>query len=242
MIALTFSASSWATETIRLTTGEWSPFISKDLEHHGFVMRIIKESFALEGVEVQYEFFPWGRADMLVKEGVRDGLAVQPESPDFYNSDVVIEDKLVFFYSKKKPFDWNTLEDLKGISIGGVIANTYGEVITKMEENKEIAIERVARESQNLRKLLLDRIQVTPMGLAFGYSLLRKNFTDAEIKEITHHPKPIRVSQYRLALSKKVDRNKKMLQLFNAGLRKLKESGKYDQYIQEALEGKSTQK
>lgn len=235
-LILTFTLS--AEETIRLSTGEWSPFISKDLKHHGLVMRIIKESFALEGVKVEYDFFPWGRAEKLVEEGYRDGIAVQTYSPDYLNSDVVIQDELVFFHLKNRAFNWHSFEDLKGIVIGGVIANTYGSEITQMEKKGEITIERVPTEVQNLKKLLLKRIQITPMGMAFGYSLLRKHFDATEIERITHNPNPIRVSQYRLALSSDNEKNKKMIQLFNSGLKKLKASGSYALYVNESRDGK----
>lgn len=238
VLVLSFSFYSFAEETIRLTTGEWPPFISKDLKHHGVVIRVIKESFAIEGINVEYEFFPWGRAEKLVKNDIWDGLAVQPESPNYLNSDVVAEDRLVFFHLKNYRFDWSEIKDLGKISIGGVIANTYGENITKMENANKISIDRVTTEDLNFKKMLRRRIDVFPVGLAFGYSILQKNFNDQQIKEITYHPKPLRTSYYRLALSKKNERNKRMLQLFNQGLKKLKASGKYEQYFDESRRGK----
>ncbi len=50
-----------AAETIRLTNGEWQPYLSKDAPHHGFASHIVTEAFALVGVEVEYGFFPWKR-------------------------------------------------------------------------------------------------------------------------------------------------------------------------------------
>ncbi|MBU3953398.1 MAG: transporter substrate-binding domain-containing protein [Proteobacteria bacterium] len=237
LLILSFYSYSLAEETIRLTTGEWPPFISKDLKHNGFVMRVIKESFAIEGINVEYKFFPWGRAEKLVENGVWDGLALQPESPNYLNSDVVAEDRLVFFHLKNFRFDWSETKDLEKIVIGGVLANTYGENITKMENANKISIDRVPKEYQNFKKMLLGRIDIFPVGLEFGYSILHKKFNDQQIEKITYHPKPLRISYYRLALSKKNERNKRMLQLFNQGLKKLKTSGKYDQYLNESRRG-----
>ena len=42
ILVLSFSTCILAEETIRLTTGEWPPFISKDLKYHGSVMRVIR--------------------------------------------------------------------------------------------------------------------------------------------------------------------------------------------------------
>jgi len=226
---------AFSEETIRLVTGEWPPFISKKLKHHGVVIRIIKESFAVEGISVQYEFFPWGRAEKLVKKGIWDGLAVEPENPAHYNSDVIIKDKLVFFHLKNVRFDWNKIADLKNYKIGGVIGNTYGDKITDMEKEGSLVIDRVSTEELNFRKLLKRRIDITPIGKTFGYSILNSHFSPQRIKTITYHPKQLRTSYYSLSLSKKVERNQQMLRLFNRGLQKLKKSGKYTQYIEEAM-------
>ena len=55
---LSCSSSVFAGEEIRITLGEWSPFISKELPHYGIVPHIISEIFNEAGVNVQYGFFP----------------------------------------------------------------------------------------------------------------------------------------------------------------------------------------
>ena len=34
-------------KTIRLTNGEWQPYLSKDVPHYGFASHIVTEAFAL---------------------------------------------------------------------------------------------------------------------------------------------------------------------------------------------------
>lgn len=170
-----------------------------------------------------------------MEKGIWDGLAVETENPNHYSSDVIIEDKLVFFHLKNIQFNWNTLTDLKSYKIGGVLGNTYGEQITEMERIGALVIDRVSAEKLNFRKLLMRRIDVTPIGKVFGYSILNKHFSPQEIETITYHPKQLRMSYYRLSLSKKIAENEQRLKAFNRGLRKLKESGKYAHYLEEAL-------
>ncbi len=55
-------------KVIRLTNGEWQPYLSEDTPHHGFASHIVTEAFALVGVEVEYGFFPWSRAMKLTSE------------------------------------------------------------------------------------------------------------------------------------------------------------------------------
>ncbi|MEE9297196.1 MAG: amino acid ABC transporter substrate-binding protein, partial [Phycisphaerae bacterium] len=66
-------AAAQTSKTIRLTNGEWQPYLSKDSPHHGFASHIVTEAFALVGVEVEYGFFPWKRSFKLAKEGTWDG-------------------------------------------------------------------------------------------------------------------------------------------------------------------------
>ena len=78
-IALALSSDAGALaqtrDTIRLTNGEWPPFMSKNGPHHGVASHVITEAFALVGVEVEFGFFPWARSLKLAKEGVWDGSA-----------------------------------------------------------------------------------------------------------------------------------------------------------------------
>jgi len=67
------SNSSFAGETIRLSNGEFLPYLSEDLKYYGVLSRIVSEAFALEDIEVKYWFFPWGRAIAVAENGAWDG-------------------------------------------------------------------------------------------------------------------------------------------------------------------------
>ena len=98
-IFLLTSTGILAEETIRITIGEWAPYLSKDLKHYGVAARIVTDSFALEGVKVEYGFFPWARSKFLAQEGEWDGSAVwihnAERAKDFLFSDSMF----------KSPFD-----------------------------------------------------------------------------------------------------------------------------------------
>lgn len=68
--------SAQAAEQVRLTNGEWPPYLGETLPYHGVASRIVAEAFALQGIEVQWEFHPWARSLKMAKQGVRDGSAV----------------------------------------------------------------------------------------------------------------------------------------------------------------------
>ncbi len=59
----------FATDVIRITNGEWAPYLSNKLPNKGFASHIVREAFAAVEIEVKYGFFPWKRSYKLAKEG-----------------------------------------------------------------------------------------------------------------------------------------------------------------------------
>jgi polar amino acid transport system substrate-binding protein len=238
---VSFSSHAIAQETIRLTTAEFAPFTSQSLKYNGVINRVISEAFALEGVKVEYSWFPWKRAYREANEGGWDGSSYWYKTPerekDFLFSDVVTNSTYAFFHIKGSSFDWNTLEDLQGMPIGGTIGYFYKELFEPMEKEGKLDVQWVPKDEHNLKKLLKQRIKIFPSNIDVAFDLLQIHFTPQEIKKFSYHPKPLRQSPAYLILSKKVKGNQRMLELFNKGLKRLKDSGKYQQYFEESRRG-----
>ncbi len=235
------SISANAEETIRLASGEWAPYQSKSLKHAGFASRIVTEAFALKGIKVEYGYFPWKRSYILAQGGDWDGTFLWFDTPvrreAFYISDPIIDVQYVFFYLKSFQFDWNNINDLKGIIIGATLGYNYGEAFQKAEKEKKLRLSRNYNDEKNFGFLFAEKIQIFPCELESGYETIRNHFTPEQAKSFTYHPLPLRADPHHLLLSKKVEGNKKMLEIFNAGLKRLKENGKVDQYIAESRRG-----
>jgi polar amino acid transport system substrate-binding protein len=236
-ILIGFSSQGFAEETIRITTGEWSPYSSEDLKYHGIVSLIITEAFALEGVKVEFGFFPWGRAVDYAKEGDWDASSLWFRHPDrekyFYHSDHIIKIQEVFFHLKSFKFDWDDWKDIESLEVGATIGYTITKVLKEKQKTVNFYLETVPSDEINLRKILKGNIQILPLPIEVGYEILRKKFSSEEAQRITYHPKPINKgdSNIHLLFSKKVKKNLHMLKLFNKGLKRLRENGKYDQFI-----------
>lgn len=236
-----FSASVFSTEPIRITNGEWPPYLSKELKHYGVVSHIVTKAFELAGVEVKYDFFTWKRSFDQAKVGRRDGTAVWFRSAErekyFYISDPVVDAQYVYFHLKSFPFDWNTIDDLKGMTIGGTKGYNYGDAFMNAEKLNIIKVQRTPKDELNFKKMLKDRIQIFPNDLDVGYDMLRKLFSPQKAALFTHHPKPVKSDPLHLLLSKKIKRNQSMIDLFNKGLTQLKKSGQYEQMLKDSREG-----
>lgn len=235
-----------ASEEIRIAVGDWPPYLSEKLKHSGIIGHLLTDIFTDEGFEVSIRFFPWARAYDAAKVGKLDMTGVwmhkQEREKDFYYSDPVLNEKFVFFHLKSSSFDWNSLDDLKGLSIGGGNDYSYGADFDKAIESGDISIQRVPNKLQNWRKLFLGRILIYPEEINVGYSSLNQLFHVSKASHVTHHPKPLLNNLSYLLLPKSSDRSQALMKKFNARLKAFREDGRYDRYFKLFQEGYYDQK
>jgi polar amino acid transport system substrate-binding protein len=112
-----------AEESVRITSGEWPPFLSEQLEHYGVGARIVTEAFKAANYNIEYGFFPWSKSIELARAGIWQGSAIWTFNKEranfFYFSDPLFESDEGFFHLKSKKFDWSKWKDLKPYKIGG---------------------------------------------------------------------------------------------------------------------------
>ena len=233
--------SGVAADKVRLATGEWPPYVSEGLEHHGAVSRMVTDAFAAEGLAAEITFLPWKRAYEQARAGDFDGtFAWSRESDrerDFYYSDPIFSDSMVFFHLKQMPFEWETMDDLKGLRIGCTLGYNYGDAFRAAEKAGKLTIDWVPKDMQNFRKLLRERVALVPLEAPAGYYILRNHFTPEEIGKVTYHPKAVRTGAYYLLLPKRLQESRKLLTVFNRGLKQLRQRGAIDAYLKNSQEG-----
>ncbi len=237
LLLILFVGSAQAADRVRLTNGEWPPYLGEDLPHHGVASRIVAEAFALQNVEVQWEFHPWARSLKMAEQGTRDGSAVwlynHEREQRFHISDPVVESGYYLFHRKNRHFDWSSVEDLRGLRIAGTRGYDYGEAFQQAEAAGEINVVRLTGDEQGLRQLLAGRIDLFPVDKVVGFDLLYQNFSAAERRLLSFHPVPLRSDSLHLLLSREVPGNAERMQRFNQGLKRLRDSGKISQYLLE---------
>lgn len=233
LLLLSFSGAS--AETLRVATGEWVPYVSKDYRHHGAIGHVIEKIYQAEGVEVAFGYFPWARGYQMVKDGVWDTTMPYYCSPEreklFYCSDPIVSGQLVYFHRTDYPFAWRDIDDLKGLSVGGTLGYYYGEEFEKAERDKLFKVQRIASDETNFMVLMKGRIQVFPQDKEVGYAMVRRLFSEDERKLITHHPTPIHTKSLHLLFAKNNEKSKRYLDMFNRGLKQLKSSGELQGYL-----------
>ena len=232
------SIAAQADDTVQITNGEWPPYLSENLPGHGKVTQIVTEAFSIAGVSAEYTFFSsWARALVEAEKGSRwSGSIVWAKTDEreekFLFSDpiLVLEDN--FFYLKGKQFDWDTVEDLKEERIGLTRSYYYGELISAAEQRGQLNISYANTDINNFLKLLNYRVDLVGVATDVGYALIKKNLTPEQVALVTHHPKPFRTNSYHLLISRRVENADKLIEIFNAGLKTLRENGRYREILE----------
>ncbi|WP_200373846.1 substrate-binding periplasmic protein [Thiocystis violacea] len=241
LLSICWLGLGFAEDRIRLTNGEWPPYFSSHLKHYGVGSRIVSEAFAMEGVRVEYGFFPWKRSLKLAEEGTWDGAVGWDKNPErerkFHVSLPVWEAPWVFFHLKSLSFDWIDFDDLRDLRIGGTLGYMYSRGFFEAESSGRIKVERTTSDELNFKKLRGGRIDVFPQLMDIGYFQLHELYDPETVDLFTHHDIPIGKHCDYLLLSRHGERNTEMMERFNRGLKKLRQSGKYEQYFDESRRG-----
>lgn len=234
-----FSSSLFAGKVVTIASGEWAPYSSRELKGFGLVARLVTESFSLSDIDVEFHFMSWPRAMLKLESGLIEASMpwfVTPERKKVaYISAPLLVHQQLFFYEKNRHFDWKTIGDLKSYSIGTNVGYSYGYEFDQAVKEKRINIQYAYNAEINIKKLLRQRIDVMPMEKAVGYRLLHASLKVADLKRITHHPKPVVETSSYLLVSKKLAPKcaRSLINSFNKGLKKLKQSGRYQQLLAE---------
>lgn len=233
-LMLQIVATGHASETVRLAVGEWAPYTSETDAEGKLLEKVTTQALALEGISVEYTYFPWKRSYLVAANGEFDGTLpwnkTEERAKEFvFPKTSLLKDENVFFHLKSTPFSWTKLEDLKRYRMG-VTMGFKEEAIYKAQG---IAAEVVTSEDLNFKKMRVGRIDVYQTSKRVGYVTLKKTFGQQETSVFTHHPKVVSESEYFVLFSRATPRGQYLADKFDAGLKKLKASGGYDKIMVE---------
>lgn len=226
---LTFSLIlSAKADTITLANGEWAPYLGEDLPEGGPVAHLVAEAFATQGWTVRYEYLPWKRGYNMAETGDLDGSIVWSRNAEreavMHYSDPVLNLDTVVFYANDRPIDWDQPADLKGLRLGGVIGYDYSFV--KPDDGYDVSY--IGEPINNYRKLMADRLDGVMEERLVGLNLAREA---GVFDQVSYHPKNIKSEPYFLIVGKANPRGAEIIEVFNRGLRALKDTGRYDSLL-----------
>ena len=225
---------------IRLATGEWAPYIGENLPHAGCDSWVVTEAFALEGLSVEYGFFPWARSYSLSATGKWDGTPEWADTPDhqlqhYVSAEPLSTQEWVFFYRADRPLTWETLDDLAGKTIGVTSGYFYSNAFRDLRTKGVASFVESSSDEANFRMLLAGRIDVFPMERHVGRSVVRSIFTPEEQAQLLGSSKSFAQFKPYLLLSRAVRQNEQRMELFDRGFKRLQTSGRYAEIMQSCV-------
>ncbi|MDE1460771.1 substrate-binding periplasmic protein [Spartinivicinus poritis] len=227
---------------MKISTGEYPPWSSKDFKHGGFVHHIISEAFKRKGYKVAFIYHKWARS---YKEGLLGHvhataywMCVAKRKKHFYCSDPLYEEDYVFFHLKSTEFtSWKTLSSLGQYRIGATRGYTYTEAFWDAEKTGRLNIIVNNTDEISFNMLLRNRLDIFVTGSVAGYSLLHKKFPTSFSKQITYNSKPLVSNTQHLLFPKNKASSIRLLEIFNDALKSMKEDGSFEKYYDQLIEG-----
>ncbi|MDA3809789.1 MAG: transporter substrate-binding domain-containing protein [Spirochaetaceae bacterium] len=223
---------------IIIAINAWEP-LKYETAPFGVLAQITKEAFALEDIDVDFQIAPWKRGYDYVLTGQWHGIVGWNRTAEreklFYVSSPVLLEDVVFFHRKDLKLEWQTVEDLKGLSAGAIAGYNYGSEFQRAIESGIIKKEITSNEELSIKMLQNKRFDIWPCEVDVGLFLIKKYLPPEAASQITYSQNPIQISDLCLLLSRKKPENAAYLIRFERGLKTLKETGRYEDIIEEML-------
>ncbi|MBK8970014.1 MAG: transporter substrate-binding domain-containing protein [Hahellaceae bacterium] len=143
----TTASDTPARTALYIATDDWPPLIHQKFDVGSSpLLEIISESLTQSAFSPEFHFAPWSRAYANVRDGIWDASPGwswnETRDQEVLYSDAVFPFYQVFFHLKSQPVEWETLEDLKTLRIGGTQDYNYGDDYQNAENSGEYKIER----------------------------------------------------------------------------------------------------
>ncbi|WP_063339117.1 MULTISPECIES: substrate-binding periplasmic protein [unclassified Marinomonas] len=221
--------------SVKITLGEWPPFITESQQHRGFVTHLIHDVLSEAGYAPAFAFYPWTRAYKTAALGRANATAVwmhkAEREQDFYYSEPVLNEEFVFFHLKASNFEWSEIADLSQYKLGGILSSSYGKAFDDALKQGKINIDLAPNNQVAFLKLLAGRIDALPLEKSVGLASIREQFTPEQQALITFHPKRLLENHSFLLVSKALEDSPQIIEDFNQVLMKYRKDGRYQAYF-----------
>lgn len=228
LFLLVLISSLYAKEIQVVFSYSTPPFVFKD--ESGIVTTIVKEALAYKSHTIKPVFVNIGRASEMFRHGYVDATSIIQESSglEAFYSEYFMQYHNAAFALKSKQYNIQKIADLKNYNLISFqnAAKYLGKEFEKVSIELGEKYSEIADQKQQVYKLLQGRTDVVVMDrhifTFYKNELIAEGKVDKGIEaELFELFEP---TQYRTAFKEKSIRDD-----FNEGIKKLKESGRYDE-------------
>jgi len=200
----------------------------------GLYPEIIRTAFALSGMTVTVDGYPWKRALLLGRSGQAavGGIYLNLERQAIFDfSDPFYLETLVVCVRKGQRFPFSGVVDLQGKRVGVNRGWSYGEAFDSARKEGLFQAEEATGNQANVKKLLLGRLDcIIADELSLLRILRRMNWLDA-VETLDH---PATVNSVYVVIAKQNNQSR-ILESFNQGLAAMKANGSYQRVVSRYL-------
>ena len=192
----------------------------------GLAPEVVRQLFSELGHEVRTEALGnWKRCLLEVQEGRIDIVVGAYRTAErakrlAFSTQYLIADPIVLFVRRDRQFAFSQWNDLGGKTVGLLLGDSFGDRFDRFAERR-LKIERVSSSEQNVRKLVLGRIDFMPVGLP-TWRLQGQRLGYGE--EIIRLPEPL-VTEYYYVAVRRGSSLEPLLEQIDRRLRKMHEDG-----------------
>jgi len=224
-----------AEESVLIVSSDYEPYTSSRDNGSGAVLDLIRQAFAEMHRDVIFQFYPWARCELMIKEGRAFGAAPYFENEErlekYDFSAPIIYSFNRFFYNKTRfpsGFSWNSLDDFRGYRVGGIIGYWYIPEFNRAG----LTIDYVSNDLANLQKLVLNRIDFLVLDELAEQKILEDNFSSKDAGKIGELEKSESFIKFHLMISRAYPNHAELTAEFDRGLMILKKKGLYTKVLQ----------
>lgn len=222
-------------ETIVLRSDEWCPYnCSPKSRNEGYILDVVRESFAKEGITIEYQIWPWAKSIKSAQMGFVAGVigALKEEVPDFIYPDEEQGISLSCFYAfKESKVKYRNLKDLEGQTIGAIKYYSYGEKIDGYFRENSTKVQLVSDTDSahmNVRKLLNKNIDLIVEDRNVMDRLLNRMRLSDEVVNVGCEGKGEKVY---IAFSPKNPKSGKYAEIVNRAFKNARENGSLESIL-----------
>jgi len=236
IILLLCSPLKAQTDSLLLASSNYYPHYAADLPQQGAVSEIIRQAFLLQGIDISIDFMPFARAYRESRQADYIGLVAawydDERAQHFYYSQPLYANQIVFFKRKEQAISYREYSDLAQQHLR--LAVVQGYLQSPGLAQSGITMEKVATDEQAFHMLARGRVDLVPADKLNGLYLLDTKlpqFADS----LDWMTPALELRPMYLLLSKQDPRSEALIQRFNTGLTELRQSGRYQQIIDNLL-------
>ncbi len=205
-------------KTLTIAAAKYDNFTQEN--GRGIYWDIMSKIFSKEGYKVIFEIFPYPRSQYLLQQKKIDAVVgayhkefegvIYPSKP--YSLD---RDQISVIYLSKSELDWQGLKSLNGAKVGWPRGYRYEKYLDVDFTPYEVSNAQQALAMLRLRRLEFYLDSDTEMNLAINEShIITKDYKKEALLNVDIYP-----------AFQKDDRGRKLLKIYERGIKRLKESG-----------------